>query len=391
MLYAHPTTEFVADFVGLTNRLPGAVADGHAAVLGGRVPLLAGSATSGNVVVLVRPEGIDIAADPAGQATVVSGSFLGAHGRVTTALADGRHVVVQVPSSAVARYQPGTTVRLTPRGRRRPRRGSGQPLPLGHRWRADLNRPPAAGAHRYSVAVNDTAVPDLNDPATDPFEVARAAAAVIAERTGADHHDVALVLGSGWGQTGDLIGETLATIDNADVPGFAKAAVEGHSGTMRSVAIGDTGRRALVYGTRTHFYEGRGVRAVVHAVRTAAAAGCTTIVLTNGCGGLNPAWRPGTPVLIRDHINLTAHSPIEGANFVDLTDLYSPRLRAARQGDRRRARRGRLRAVPRPALRDAGRGADGQGHRRRPRRACRRRSRPSLPGRRAWRCSASPS
>ena len=168
---------------------------------------------------------------------------------------------------------------------------------------------------------------DLNDPSTDPFDVAADAAAVIAERTGVERHDVALVLGSGWGQTADLIGETLATVDNADVPGFHKAAVVGHSGSMRSVAIGDTGRRALVFGTRTHFYEGRGVRSVVHGVRTAKAAGCSTIVLTNGCGGLNPAWAPGTPVLIRDHINLTAHSPIEGANFVDLTDVYTPRLR----------------------------------------------------------------
>jgi purine-nucleoside phosphorylase len=66
----------------------------------------------------------------------------------------------------------------------------------------------------------------------------------------------------------------------------------------------------------------------VHGVRTAAAAGCRVVVLTNGCGGLNESWRPGTPVLISDHINLTAASPIEGANFVDLTDLYSPRLRA---------------------------------------------------------------
>ena len=167
----------------------------------------------------------------------------------------------------------------------------------------------------------------LGDPCVDPFEVAKAAAEVIAQRSGTSRHDVALVLGSGWGQTGDLIGETFATIDNAQVPGFAKAAVAGHSGVMRSVAIGDSGRRALVYGTRTHFYEGRGVRSVVHAVRTAAATGCRTIVLTNGCGGLNPAWAPGTPVLIRDHLNLTAASPIEGANFVDLTDLYSPRLR----------------------------------------------------------------
>ena len=175
---------------------------------------------------------------------------------------------------------------------------------------------------------------DLADPATDPLAVAAEAAAVIAERSGAPRHDVALVLGSGWGQTGDLVGETLATIDNADVPGFHKAAVAGHSGSMRSVAIGDTGKRALVYGTRTHFNEGRGVRAVVHAVRTAKASGCHTIVLTNGCGGLNPDWAPGTPVLISDHINLTATSPIEGAHFVDLTDLYSTRLRSlAREVD----------------------------------------------------------
>ena len=51
-------------------------------------------------------------------------------------------------------------------------------------------------------------------------------------------------------------------------------------------------------------------------------------MLTNGCGGLNPAWGPGTPVLISDHINLTGASPLEGPTFVDLTDLYSARLRA---------------------------------------------------------------
>lgn len=169
---------------------------------------------------------------------------------------------------------------------------------------------------------------DLHDPGTDPFDVARAAAAVIAERTGAPNHDIALVLGSGWGQTADVIGPTVSAVDNPDVPGFFAAAVAGHTGSMRSVAIGDTGKRALVFGTRTHYYEGRGVRAVVHAVRTASQAGCSTIVLTNGCGGLNPEWAPGTPVLIRDHINLTAASPLEGPTFVDLTDLYSARLRA---------------------------------------------------------------
>jgi purine-nucleoside phosphorylase len=168
----------------------------------------------------------------------------------------------------------------------------------------------------------------------DPFELAAAAADVLRERTGADHHDVALVLGSGWGPAADLLGTTLATVPNEDVPGFAPAAVAGHSGTIRSVAVGDTGRRALVLGTRTHLYEGRGVRAVVHGVRTAAAAGCRTLVLTNGCGGLRPEWAPGTPVLIADHVNLTGVSPVEGPTFVDVTDLYTPRLRTlAREVD----------------------------------------------------------
>jgi len=171
------------------------------------------------------------------------------------------------------------------------------------------------------------AVPDLDDPSTDPAQVAAAAAARLAELTGAERHDVALVLGSGWAPAGNLLGETLATVDNTDLPGFRAAAVAGHTGTVRSVRIGDGDRRALVFGTRTHFYEGRGVRAVVHGVRTAAAAGCRTIVLTNGCGGLDPRWVPGTPVLISDHINLTGASPLEGATFVDLTDLYSARLR----------------------------------------------------------------
>jgi purine-nucleoside phosphorylase len=174
----------------------------------------------------------------------------------------------------------------------------------------------------------DDPTPRLDDPSTDPFEVARIAAARLAELTGAAHHDVALVLGSGWSPAGDLLGETLAGVATTDVPGFTAAAVAGHQGIIRSVRIGDTDRRALVFGTRTHFYEGKGVRAVVHGVRTAAAAGCSTIVLTNGCGGLNTAWAPGTPVLISDHINLTAASPLEGATFVDLTDLYSARLRA---------------------------------------------------------------
>ncbi|MDQ0822071.1 purine-nucleoside phosphorylase [Arthrobacter sp. V4I6] len=162
---------------------------------------------------------------------------------------------------------------------------------------------------------------------TDPFDAARAAADYIADETGVDSHDVALVLGSGWADAADLIGETTATLSAAEVPGFSAPSVTGHVGTIRSVLTREGGKRALVLGARTHYYEGKGVRAVVHGVRTAAAAGCKTLVLTNGCGGLNEDWTPGTPVLISDHINLTATSPLEGATFVDLTDLYSARIR----------------------------------------------------------------
>ncbi|MCL2453965.1 MAG: purine-nucleoside phosphorylase [Micrococcales bacterium] len=168
---------------------------------------------------------------------------------------------------------------------------------------------------------------DLDDPVVSPSEVAREAADVIARRSGVGRHDVAVVLGSGWGQAGDLLGESVATLAAEEVPGFSRPVVSGHRGTLRSVRL-DGGRHALVIGARTHLYEGLGVRRVAHGVRTAAAAGARVVVLTNGCGSLNPAWVPGTPVLIGDHLNLTGASPLEGATFLDLTDLYSARLRA---------------------------------------------------------------
>ena len=160
----------------------------------------------------------------------------------------------------------------------------------------------------------------------NPYDAATEAADRLRELTGVDTHDVALVLGSGWLPAVDALGEATAEIDTTDLPGFSAAAVVGHSGKIRSIRAGD--RNLLVFLSRTHYYEGKGVEAVVHGVRTAAAAGCRAIVLTNGCGGLRTSWTPGTPVLISDHINLTGRSPIVGPTFVDLTDLYSRRLRA---------------------------------------------------------------
>jgi purine-nucleoside phosphorylase len=171
----------------------------------------------------------------------------------------------------------------------------------------------------------------LDDAAADPFDLAAQAAAQLAERTGVERHDLALTLGSGWAKAADLIGETTASIPASEIVGFSKPALAGHVGTLRSVLL-PSGKRALVIGARTHFYEGHGVRRVVHSVRTAAAAGATTMILTNGAGGVRPEWAPGTAVLISDHINLTASSPLEGATFIDLTDLYSLRLRTVAKG-----------------------------------------------------------
>jgi purine-nucleoside phosphorylase len=166
----------------------------------------------------------------------------------------------------------------------------------------------------------------LNEEGVNPFEFAEKAAAAIAQKSGVPRHDIALTLGSGWSKAADLIGETVSEIPANEIPGFHKPAVAGHVGTIRSIKL-PSGKFALVIGARTHFYENHGVRAVVHSVRTAAKTGAKIMVLTNGAGGIKPQWQGGVAVLISDHINLTASSPLEGANFVDLTDLYSKRLR----------------------------------------------------------------
>ena len=165
---------------------------------------------------------------------------------------------------------------------------------------------------------------------SDPLQAAAIAASEIASRTGVAAHDVALVMGSGWVGAVDALGTPSYECNAEEITGFFAPAVEGHSGKARSYEIKDGDRtiRALVFLGRTHLYEGKGMEPVVHGVRTAVKAGCKVIILTNACGGINTAYRVGQPVLIRDHISLTAQSPLVGATFVDLTDLYSKRIRA---------------------------------------------------------------
>ncbi|GAB3741555.1 purine-nucleoside phosphorylase [Microlunatus parietis] len=160
----------------------------------------------------------------------------------------------------------------------------------------------------------------------DPKQLAGHAAEALVRELAVDKIDLALVLGSGWSAAADEIGELLGELPLSELPGFSAPVVAGHGGALRAYRT-PLGKTAAVFTGRTHYYEGRGTAAVVHGVRTAAAAGATTLVVTNGCGGLNPDWGPGTPVLIRDHLNLTGATPLEGPTFIDLTEAYSKRLR----------------------------------------------------------------
>ncbi len=160
-----------------------------------------------------------------------------------------------------------------------------------------------------------------------PYALAEHAAQALLQRFGVTSIDLALVLGSGWSAAAAALGELIGECQLAELPGFSPPVVAGHGGALRLVRTA-TGKKAAIFTGRTHFYERREVAPVVHGVRTAAAAGASTLVLTNGCGGLNPAWLPGTPVLIRDHINLTGATPLTGATFIDMTEAYSKRLRA---------------------------------------------------------------
>jgi purine-nucleoside phosphorylase len=170
------------------------------------------------------------------------------------------------------------------------------------------------------------------EPAAEPTELAQHAARVIGERTGVAAHDVAIILGSGWSPAVVALGTPVAALQQAEVPGFAPPSALGHTGLLLSLRIGE--HRVLVLAGRIHAYEGHDLAHVVHPVRAACAAGVRVVVLTNAAGGLRPDMEVGQPVLISDHLNLTARSPLVGAQFVDLTDAYSPRLRdLAREAD----------------------------------------------------------
>ena len=167
----------------------------------------------------------------------------------------------------------------------------------------------------------------------NPYEAATRAAAAVSTVTGVPRHDVAVVLGSGWGDAAAQLGRVVWEGPLTEVPGIPQPTVGGHQGRLYSVDA--DGRAVLVFAGRSHLYEGHAAHTVVHGVRTAVMAGCGVIVLTNAAGGLDPDVPVGTPVLLRDHLNLTGASPMTGDDppeafgirFCDLTEAYDLGLR----------------------------------------------------------------
>lgn len=157
------------------------------------------------------------------------------------------------------------------------------------------------------------------------------ASATIAEFTGVESHDAAVVLGSGLSDYAASV-EGAIEMPYGDIPHFLSPAVSGHAGALYSIEV--VGGRVLAFAGRVHTYEGWDMSDVVFGARVAAASGCSAVLLTNAAGGLGDGFEPGDLVAIRDHLNLTGRNPLVGPNdermgprFPDMSEVYSVRLR----------------------------------------------------------------
>ncbi len=183
-----------------------------------------------------------------------------------------------------------------------------------------------------SIADIDTVDPRRPIPPIDQPE--RIAALVEAVRTRTDVvPEIGIVLGSGLGGLADDLEDAVA-IPFAELPGWPAATAPGHVGRLLLGRLG--GRSVVMLQGRFHLYEGNDPGLVVQPVLLFRALGARVVVLTNAAGGLDPSFRPGTLMIMRDHINLTGRNPLIGPNadelgprFPDMTDAWSPRLRAA--------------------------------------------------------------
>lgn len=156
-------------------------------------------------------------------------------------------------------------------------------------------------------------------------------AAFIQTRVGDFHPEVLLILGSGLGYLGDLVGNA-AVIPYAEIPHFPCSTAPGHAGRL---VLGElAGKKVAVMQGRVHTYEGYSAQDVTYAVRVVRLLGADKLIVTNAAGAINTSFKVGEIMLITDHIKLFGFSPLQGANldefgvrFPDATYLYHPAYR----------------------------------------------------------------
>jgi purine-nucleoside phosphorylase len=182
--------------------------------------------------------------------------------------------------------------------------------------------------------MSDVAVPvDPTRPIPPVAQPARIATLEAAVRARTDLVPVVgIVLGSGLGGLADQVEDPVA-IPFADLPGWPAATAPGHVGRLLLGRL--AGTPIVMLQGRLHLYEGNDPGLVVQPVLLFKALGARVVVLTNAAGGLDPSFGPGTLMVMTDHINLTGRSPLTGPNadglgprFPDMTEAWSPRLRA---------------------------------------------------------------
>jgi purine-nucleoside phosphorylase len=171
----------------------------------------------------------------------------------------------------------------------------------------------------------------VTDRAPDLYHRIREAVAAV-EAKQAGKPAVGLILGSGLGAWADRLEQPTA-IPYTEIPHFPRSTVQGHQGRL---VIGKRGGvRCVAMQGRVHMYEGHSAATVAFPARVLIALGAKIVIVTNAAGGLNPAWRPGTLMLIRDHLDQLRDHALRGPNddrlgprFPDMTHAYAPELRA---------------------------------------------------------------